>query len=284
MLKIVSLAPSNTEILFALGCQAETIAVTKLCDFPAGVAAKEKIGTWTGTDTAKIAALEPDIILTSYYFPKELHNYNGRGEIYHFQAKTLTDVFTSIIELGELVGKQTEAQALTDYMKTEFEKISVCSKNHEERPSVYAEEWSKPFMAGGNWVPEIISLAGGRTKFVEPGQPSKKVSDQQILVFNPEIIVAHWCGRANRSDVGSIKERKNWNHMRAVRAENVYRIDDSLLNRPGPRLVSGAQAVHAIIHYAMAKKKDTENRTAAAADAATVKDGATPTMETVKTL
>ena len=256
MLRIVSLAPSNTEILYALGCSENMIAVTKLCDYPEAAKDKERLGTWTETEIEKLKSLKPDVIVTSYYLPEELRSYTGPGEIFHIAPRTLSDVYDSIMEIGSFFGKESEAQKTVDDMRAKIEAVRECCGGRDEKVSVYAEEWWNPSMAGGNWVPEIIEACGGRTKFCcGGGEPSRKVTDDEVFFFNPEMIIAHWCGRADRSDVEKIKQRKNWNHLRAVREGNVYRVDDSLLNRPGPRLADGAEAVHAIIHAFIAAKE-----------------------------
>ncbi|OGY79259.1 MAG: hypothetical protein A3B74_00180 [Candidatus Kerfeldbacteria bacterium RIFCSPHIGHO2_02_FULL_42_14] len=248
MLRVVSLAPSNTEILYALGCQDNIIAVTKLCDYPEAARQKSHIGTWTETDCDALMKVAPDIILTSYYLPEALRQYTGPGEIYHLHPKTLGDVFESIVEIGSLFGKEQQAQSLVANMKQRFASLAECSAGHNRRFSVYAEEWGNPPMIAGNWVPEILKIAGGVTGLREAGQVSCKLDESQLFLYNPEVILIHWCGRAMRSDVAEVQSRPNWRHLRAVRAGHVFRIDDSLLNRPGPRLVEGAQAVHDVLH------------------------------------
>lgn len=254
MLRIASLAPSNTEILYALGCDEEIVATTKLCDYPEKAQTKKRIGTWTQTDVEELAKIGPDIILTSYFLPEALHQYTGRGEIYHLHPRTLTDVYHAIKDIGDLVNKKQAAKTLVQNMQRAFARLASCASEHQQNPEIYSEEWAYPPMIAGNWLPEIISLCGGKTtRGIEPGKPSQKIMEQELFLWNPEMIVAHWCGRAQKSDVERIKNRPNWNHLQAVKNNHVYRIDDSLLNRPGPRLVEGAAQIHQAIHRFLEK-------------------------------
>lgn len=255
MLRIASLAPSNTEILYALGCEEEIVATTKLCDYPEQAKTKTRIGTWTQTENEKLETLAPDIILTSYFFPESLHSYTGRGEIYHLNPRTLSGIYHAIREIGELVKKTKEARHLVQNMQRSFARIASCAREHNEKPGIYTEEWAHPPMVSGNWMPEIISLCGGQVmKNMDPGLPSKKIAGQDLFLWNPEMIIAHWCGRPQQSDIERIKSRPNWNHLAAVKTDNVFRVDDSVLNRPGPRLVDGAEQIHQCIHTYLEKK------------------------------
>lgn len=259
MLRVLSLAPSNTEILYALGCEDAVVGVTKLCDYPESALQKFRIGTWTETDCDAIARLAPDIILTSYHLPESLRQYRGPGEIYHLHPKTLVDVYESIVEIGSLFGKVSQAESLVHAMKRRLAAIQTCSAEHNEHFSVYTEEWGNPPMVAGNWVPEIVEMIGGSTTLAKSGQTSYALNESQLFVYNPDVMFIHWCGRAARSDIIQVHQRPHWQHLRAVRKGRVFRIDDSLLNRPGPRLVHGAQAMHDILHALAEGKIPIEN-------------------------
>jgi iron complex transport system substrate-binding protein len=109
---------------------------------------------------------------------------------------------------------------------------------------VYVEEWHDPPYASGNWVPELVTMAGGRTFPLAAGQLSKAVTLQEVAAFDPDLIVISWCGAGKLADKALLTNRPGWGELRAVRAGHVRVIDDSLLNRPGPRLVEGAQQLY----------------------------------------
>lgn len=248
MIKIISLAPSSTEILYALGCEENLIGVTHHCNFPENVSEKKDVGTLDNINFDCIQKLKPDLILTATLFPETLHHYSGHGELYHFSPKNLHDVYENILELGTLLGKEVEAKKIVDGMKEKFDEIRACSEKHHKMVEVYAEEWQKPLMTGGNWVPEILEIAGGHNKLAPSQYPTQKVNDQQIMSYNPEMIFVHWCEQETENDVEQIKKRTNWNHMQAVRNNQVYRLHSDMLNRPGPRLSQAAEKIHEIIH------------------------------------
>ena len=109
---------------------------------------------------------------------------------------------------------------------------------------LYIEEWHNPPYASGNWVPELARIAGCMQFPVEPGALSPQVTLEQVAAFDPEMIVVSWCGAGALADRKLLMERPGWDALRAVQSRNVRVIDDSLLNRPGPRLIEGAQHLY----------------------------------------
>lgn len=99
-------------------------------------------------------------------------------------------------------------------------------------------------MVSGNWVPEIIRIAGGQSFPIKDGELSHEVTLDQVAAFNPDLIVISWCGAGNLADKEILLKREGWGNLRAVQSGHVRVIDDSLLNRPGPRLVEGAQRIY----------------------------------------
>ena len=245
-MRIVSLAPSNTEILYALGVEDQVVAVTRFCDYPRAAQAKEKVGSWIATEPEKLEALEPDLILTSYFMPEPLRKWRGPGQVLHYEPKTLWDVFESIRSIGQAVGATDRAEAVVRTMKEGFDAIRSRARNRSVR--VYMEEWMTPPMAAGNWVPELAAVAGGEEVVGEIGQPSREFSFAALALADPELVICHWCGWGTRTDPKRILEREGWRELRAVREGRVMFLDDSLINRPGPRLVQGAAALQAAFH------------------------------------
>lgn len=243
-MRIISLSPSNTEILAALGVMENVIAVTHLCDYPATVKQKPRIGTWITTDSERLKRMKPDFIFTSYFLPPPLKIWRGPGKIVHVKPTTLEEVYESIRIIGGVAGKKKKAGEVIVKMKTQFETIK--KQKVKKRPRVYMEEWHSPPFASGNWVPELVEIAGGEEVLGKRGEPSCEYDFGTLLKEDPDIIICHWCGAGHREDVKRVKERPGWEKLRAVQSNRIFFIDDSLLNRPGPRLIEGAEALQAL--------------------------------------
>ncbi len=246
-MRIISLAPSNTEILYALGMGRHIVGVTHFCDYPTQAKRKAKVGTWTASNVDAITDLNPDLIFTSYYLPPELQKYTGPGELIHLEPRTLGDIFASIISIGTLVGKTKEARKLINSLEQQLYEHSSASPLRTALPRVYAEEWGHPPMASGNWVPQIMSAAGAEEVLLHPGEPSREVTAEEVDRADPDLIILNWCGAGDRAEVTSVTKRPGWGHIQAVREGRVYVIHDSLLNRPGPRLVDGVDHIRRVL-------------------------------------
>jgi len=123
-------------------------------------------------------------------------------------------------------------------MKSDFSTIS--QSIDFPRVRLYCEEWHKPPTVSGNWVPKVIEIAGG-TSLCPEGKVSYAVSVEEVQSFDPQAVVLSLCGFGDKAKPEIVSERKEWQRVRAVRENKVFVIDDSLLNRPGPRLVDGAR-------------------------------------------
>lgn len=264
-MRLLSLAPSNTEILYALGLGDQIIGVTAFCDYPEDAKSKPKVGGWVTPLTEKIKQLSPDLIFTSYFLPTELVDWKGPGKIVHVAAKTLHEVYESILEIGTKVQRYKEAKEIVKKMKQEFAQIKATSsrlasarsnnkpyfstkpKGRVEKIKVYMEEWHKPPMVSGNWVPELVEIAGGIEGLVKQGQMSREFSFEELQAFGPDLMIFHWCGFAEKFNRKLVIERDGWMSLDAVKNNRLFVIDDALLNRPGPRLVEGARKIQEIL-------------------------------------
>lgn len=246
-MKIVSLAPSNTEILFALGLGKDIAGVTRFCDYPADARYKPKVGGWLDVKMDYIEKIKPDVIFTSNFLQAELverltkKNFN----VVHVDPRTLDDVYESIITIGEAVNRTERAEAIVYEMKKRLAKIKEKSRDRR-KIRVYCEEWHKPTTVSGNWVPELIEAANG-ISYCSKGQKSFEIEVDQIAKFSPEAVIISWCGFGRRVDLKKIRARPLWNNLLAFRKGNIFAIDDSFLNRPGPRLVEGAERIAKIL-------------------------------------
>jgi iron complex transport system substrate-binding protein len=115
------------------------------------------------------------------------------------------------------------------------------------RPKVYVEEWHRPPTVSGNWVPELVNIAGGQS-LIGKGIVSRQVDLNEIVGWNPDIIILSWCGFGMKANVNEVKMREGWQYINAIKNDKVFVMDDSLLNRPGPRLADGALLLARTIH------------------------------------
>lgn len=242
--RIVSLAPSNTEILYELGAGDRVVATTAVCDHPPAAAEKPSVGGWTNPDVDAVAEHDPDLVLASDELQDEaVGRVRDAGiEVRQFTPRRLHDVFNTVKAVGEIVGRKDAARDLVDRMNERVRERAVPSVTAR----VYTEEWHDPPMAGGNWVPDLVRFAGGEP-LLEPGERSREVDAEEVRDFDPDHIVLHPCGYDDAADPGTVAGREGWGDITAVERGNVHVIDDTLLNRPGPRLVDGIDRLRGLV-------------------------------------
>jgi iron complex transport system substrate-binding protein len=255
-MRLASLAPSNTEILYALGSGQDIVCVTEYCDHPPDARKKEAIGSWVGINYEKLQRLRPDIVLTSSIVQDKiagkLRSMGFRVE--HYDPRTLEQAFESMLAIGSLVGRRRQARELVTALRQRLEDVRQRVAGLE-RPRVYCEEWHMPPTASYNWVPDLVEAAGG-TPYGRSGVPSAPVSLEDLTRFDPEHIILHWCGFGARSQPWQVLKRPDWAHLTALRRKKVSVIHDSLLNRPGPRLIDGCETLAALLHPETLKEQE----------------------------
>jgi len=249
MLRIISLAPSNTEILASLGALEDVIAISKYCDFPSETETKQKLSGWSTTRPDEVTVLSPDLVLLSGICQAELEKKLSDEKIHTLKLdpRTLDEVAESFLILGETTGKQTEAKKLSKQFQDSLTKIKQKIPPHAKRPRIYVEEWSKPPMVSGHWVPELIEIAGGIPFPLSNGERSRNIHLEEIIQFNPEMIFLSICAASTKANPNLIFKRKGWEILSAVQNRFVFSINDSLLNRPGHRLIQGAEILQSVI-------------------------------------
>ncbi len=237
-MRILSAAPSNTEIIYKLGLEDQLVGTTSLCDYPEAAREKPSIGGWTqGINYGKIDELNPDIILLSDQLQNEqASKLEEKGyEILQVNPETLEEVFESILEIGRKFDREKEASKLVSEMKSDIRKINLQGKR------IYCEEWMDPPMVSGNWIPGLIEAANGNYFIGE--ERSREFDLENLKDFDPEYIFLNVCGAGENIDKKEILERPEWQNITAVKNKNVHVIDDALLNRPSPRLVEGLKKI-----------------------------------------
>ena len=247
--RIVSLSPSCTEIAFALGAGDCLVGATRYCNYPRAALELKGLGGWLDADLEKVVKLEPDYVLTSTFLQGEIaEKLERRGlRVLHTDPKTLGDVFKSISFYAKSLSLRPQGQRIVGRMKLKLADLAWLVRNGPKK-RIYVEEWNKPPMVSGNWVPELVELAGGINCGIGEGERSREVTLSQVAKFNPELIALNWCGFGEKSSSKEVSAREGWEKLEAVEKKRIYPIDDSLLNRPGPRLVQGMEKLARLMH------------------------------------
>ncbi|RJQ22558.1 cobalamin-binding protein [Candidatus Woesearchaeota archaeon] len=245
-MRIVSLAPSCTEILFTLGLRSEIVGVTKYCDYPLAAELIPKMGGWMDIDFSRVLAQKPDLVFTSTIVQQNVaERARELGlEVLHTDPRSLPEILESILQTGNAVGRTHRAEELVREICDDADNLRKKTE-HLPKKKLYVEEW--PLTVSGNWVPDLLEIAGA-TGIGKSGQLSFRVTPQDVAAFDPDAIVVSWCGFGTRVPLQKITERTGFRNLRAVKNRQVFVLDDTLLNRPGPRIIAGAHALARSIH------------------------------------
>jgi iron complex transport system substrate-binding protein len=250
--RIVSLAPSATSILCAIGAKKALVGVTKWCADVAPVKNLPWVGDcWSG-DPAEIMALRPTLVIGSVpYKPETLAKLLEHPLTFvAMNPRTLADVEEDVRMLGRLVDRAAEAEKVVRWMKREFAAIAKKVKRAAGRPRVYCEAWPNPRISSPPWVAELVKIAGG--EMVVP--PGRKVTDEQVAESRPDVIVLAWAATGDRAKAEKAYKVVAWKDVSAVKEKRVYVVRDELLNTPGPPLVEGAREIYRVLHWHRPKR------------------------------
>jgi iron complex transport system substrate-binding protein len=246
--RIISLAPSNTEILFALGLGDKVVGVTSWCDYPPDAMDKEQVGEYDTPDMEKIVALNPDLILVSYGTSMEVINgMVGLGlTVFGIKSTDLDDVLNDIRTIGEITDKEIEAQALTSEMESRIQAVTDQTTELEQRQKVFYIVWgdesSVLWTAGSDtFIHELIEKGGG-VNICQNITGYSTISIEDVVARNPEVIITSELSYAwamNSTDLAATN---------ASQTDRVFTCDDDIVQRPGPRLVDGLEWFAYFIH------------------------------------
>jgi iron complex transport system substrate-binding protein len=285
--RIISLLPSATEIVAALGFADHLVGRSHECDFPPGVEklpvcsstkipargtsdeidqrVKEIVGEGLSVyrvDVDRLRELQPDFILTQTQCavcavtPRDLEqalcSWTGaQPAMVSLEPNDLNDVWNDFRRVGEALGVRLRAEELIGALT---KRLAAIREEARELPrsTVAAIEWLKPLMAGGNWMPELIEIAGGSSLFAKPGEHSDWLGWTTLIEADPEVILLLPCGfkiAQTIRDLNLLTENPAWANLRAAKEGRVYLIDGHhFFNRPGPRLIESTEIVAEILH------------------------------------
>ncbi|OKY77507.1 MAG: ABC-type Fe(3+)-hydroxamate transport system periplasmic component [Candidatus Methanohalarchaeum thermophilum] len=248
--RIVSAAPSNTEILFALGQGPEIVGVTEYCDYPSEAKYKEKIGGFQNPSVEKIISMDPDVVFASTTTGEQTVEKlrNNDIPVYVSSPGSISGVIENINEIGKIVGAEDYAQNLTDDMEERIEQITNKVSDQEEKDvfylmSTYGGTWT----AGENtFINQLITKAGGNNIASEL-KGYKKISLSTVIQKDPDLIITtEHC----YTNLGELKNKTGWKELTAVQEGKLYTLEEDQLVRPGPRIIDGLAEVAKTIHPA----------------------------------
>ena len=254
--RIVSLAPSTTEIVAALDGLDRLIAIDMYSDYPTEVSALPKItNPDMSVDYEQITASAPDVVFAAgITAPDVIAAIEKLGipvVIVGAPTATFASVLADIRLVGTALQRDTEAQMLTGTMQTEWQALADQVAKTTDRPTVFweldATDPAKPYTVGpDSFVAELLQVAGGTNIFADVTDAYPQVSLEQIVAKAPDTIIladSLWGVTPE-----SVVARAGWDSIPAVQNQRVFPIDDNIVSRPGPRIVQGLQAVVAILH------------------------------------
>jgi iron complex transport system substrate-binding protein len=285
--RIVSLLPACTELVCALGLEGWLVGRSHECDYPSSVrrlpvctaskinpastsadidrdvkALAQQALSLYDVNNEQLRFLKPDFILTQAQCAVcavSLEDVEatvagwtgGRPRLISWSPGRLAEFWAELARVGDELGVAGTARELVRKLKGRVADIIVKSAQVTRRPSVACIEWLDPLMAAGNWIPELVELAGGKNLFGEPGKHSPWLDWNAVRERNPEVLVIMPCGmdlsRIER-ELPALTSRLGWSKLRAVQRNNVCVTDsNAYFNRPGPRLVESLEILGEIL-------------------------------------
>lgn len=286
-MRIVSLLPSATEIICALGLEDQLMGVTHECDFPASVRdlpkvtrtlipadassaeidrlVRERLRTDRALYTLDLPVLEklrPDLIVTQALCDvcavaeDEVRaaacTLPGGPRVIHLEPQTLSDVLACIRQVARAAGVERSAEELIATLTARVAAVATRTATLERRPRVALLEWLDPPFSCGHWSPELVRLAGGIEGLGEEGRPSRTLCWVEVLAWEPEVVLIACCGLSverTLADLPPLWRIPSWGNIPALRAGRVYVTDGShYFSRPGPRLVDSLEILAHTLH------------------------------------
>lgn len=261
--RIVSTAPSNTEILFAVGAGPQVVGVTTTCSFPAEAAKLDKIGGFTPTSisTERIVGLKPDLVLTTGRIQVPLtESLRQLGlSVLSYDAGTLEEVMHNIREIGRATDHTTTAEKLTKSLEDRLARVRArfVGLPAADRPKVMLLVSEEPLMIAGpkTFPSQLVDTAGGRNAFADVAQQFPRVSEEEVIKRNPNAILIWQRGGGFEARKARLRQRPGWGQLAAFRDERILNIDEDLIYRAGPRLLDGLEQLATMLHPAAEGKK-----------------------------
>lgn len=247
--KIISLAPSHTEILFSLGLGDKIVGVTSYCDYPEEAKSKEKIGDFSGINIEKVIELNPDLVVQYGQGDEEVVGKIKEAGIpvVSYEPESVEEVINAIKEIGNITGAVEEAEKVTKAMEEKKNEIADKIKD-AEKVKVFYEVWHDPLMAAGpgSFMDQLINLAGGENIAKDAQGEYPQFDVEQLIERNPDVYLT--AQDLEEKTVDSIKARPGYDNINAVKNDRIYLLDPNISSRPGPRIVDAFELVAKALH------------------------------------
>ena len=284
-MRIASLLPSATEILFSLGLREDIIAVSHECDYPPEASTRpiltksilhqkthksievnreveQKGGNIYDIDEGLLEKLQPDLILTqelcnvcavSYTKVKQAARLlDADTKIVSLEPTTLEDILDNILLVGKLTDRSGQAEELVKKLRDRIDLVRNRTHDAKDKPRVFFMEWLQPPWSGGHWIPQMIDFAGGTDGLGRLGKPSHLIEWREVVEYRPETIVLSPCGYdvdGVLNELRVLDSYDGWDEIPAFKTSNIYAVNASAyFSRPGPRIVDGLELLAHIIH------------------------------------
>jgi iron complex transport system substrate-binding protein len=253
--RIVSLAPSNTEIIYALGLEDRLIGTTDYCDYPEAAKSKPRVSGYSTPNLEKVVSVQPDLILAESIHEKTvLPAMENLGlTVIVMSATSIDTVLNDIKLVGQINGRSKAAAQLLDGLTSRIQAVvlKTTALTPEQRPRVLYIVWHDPIWTMGRdtFINDLIWEAGGTNIFADDFKKSRVVSLEAIIQKNPQVIIVSGMGTTGDLIYNNIKKETRLAGVDAMRNNRVYKISDAnLIERPGPRIVDGLEMVAKLFH------------------------------------
>jgi iron complex transport system substrate-binding protein len=254
-LKLISICPSNTELIHFLGLTDQLIAVDDFSDWPNEINELPRLGPDLSIDMDKVEALKPDLVLASLSVPGMEKNVEKLVErnIPHviYNPQSLKNIQDDLLDLGKRTGSLSEAKHAVKWMESEISQYRQISETIKEKRSIYFEWWPKPIFTPGktNWLTEMSELAGCTNVFHDVELASLQTTWEDVVSRQPEVIGMVWVGvKTAKMQPEHVKKRVGWEELKRKRNTDIVKLEESLFCRPSPRLIFGIKRLASLIH------------------------------------
>ncbi|OGN89918.1 MAG: hypothetical protein A2Y88_10890 [Chloroflexi bacterium RBG_13_48_10] len=251
--RIVSMAPSVTEILFAIHVDDRLVGVTNYCNYPVEAKNKTKVGGFTTPNLEVLVALNPDLIIAADSNDERINVLVNTGfPVVVILAKNVDEIITNIRQIGNLVNSSQTAAVLVDGLTTRMNAVLSITRTFEqdEKLKCYFEVWETPKVAGGlSFIDDLIKKAGGINVFGNESYEYPVVTHEMVISRNPDVIFVTAMGRFSYTT--DIPDRPGYSAINAVINSRIYNCTDDVFTRPGPRIIDALEGMATQLYPAL---------------------------------